>query len=108
MKWGNHCRNIECVLNESHVSLFALRNGMPIHWASSSHGAEVQNAQSWSATIRQRDGAPAGILQIKTSSGAETSAFIERVADISQHMAALALEQEKAVSILNNSSNLIR
>lgn len=105
---GNHCRNIECVLNESHVSLFALRNGMPIHWASSSHGAEVQNAQSWSATIRQRDGAPAGILQIKTSSGAETSAFIERVADISQHMAALALEQEKAVSILNNSSNLIR
>lgn len=69
---------------------------------------QVQNAQSWSATIRQRDGAPAGILQIKTSSGAETSAFIERVADISQHMAALALEQEKAVSILNNSSNLIR
>ncbi|EQB1228419.1 PAS domain S-box protein, partial [Escherichia coli] len=60
------CRNIESVLNESHVSLFALRNGMPIHWASSSHGAEVQNAQSWSATIRQRDGAPAGILQIKT------------------------------------------
>ncbi|MGU7803823.1 oxygen-sensing cyclic-di-GMP phosphodiesterase DosP [Escherichia coli] len=58
--------------------------------------AEVQNAQSWSATIRQRDGAPAGILQIKTSSGAETSAFIERVADISQHMAALALEQEKS------------
>ncbi len=108
MKWGNHCRNIESVLNESHVSLFALRNGMPIHWASSSHGAEVQNAQSWSATIRQRDGAPAGILQIKTSSGAETSAFIERVADISQHMAALALEQEKAVSILNNSSNLIQ
>ncbi len=52
------CRNIESVLNESHVSLFALRNGMPIHWASSSHGAEVQNAQSWSATIRQRDGAP--------------------------------------------------
>lgn len=48
------------------------------------------------------------ILQIKTSSGAETSAFIERVADISQHMAALALEQEKAASILNNSSNLIR
>ncbi|HAM7479941.1 TPA: oxygen-sensing cyclic-di-GMP phosphodiesterase [Escherichia coli] len=90
------CRNIESVLNESHVSLFALRNGMPIHWASSSHGAEVQNAQSWSATIRQRDGAPAGILQIKTSSGAETSAFIERVADISQHMAALALEQEKS------------
>lgn len=85
------CRNIESVLNESHVSLFALRNGMPIHWASSSHGAEIQNAQSWSATIRQRDGAPAGILQIKTSSGAETSAFIERVADISQHMAALAL-----------------
>ncbi|EFA3712352.1 TPA: oxygen-sensing cyclic-di-GMP phosphodiesterase DosP [Escherichia coli] len=79
-----------------HVSLFALRNGMPIHWASSSHGAEIQNAQSWSATIRQRDGAPAGILQIKTSSGAETSAFIERVADISQHMAALALEQEKS------------
>ncbi|HDC0044433.1 TPA: oxygen-sensing cyclic-di-GMP phosphodiesterase [Escherichia coli] len=71
-------------------------SGMPIHWASSSHGAEVQNAQSWSATIRQRDGAPAGILQIKTSSGAETSAFIERVADISQHMAALALEQEKS------------
>lgn len=102
------CRNIESVLNESHVSLFALRNGMPIHWASSSHGAEVQNAQSWSATIRQRDGAPAGILQIKTSSGAETSAFIERVADISQHIAALALEQEKAVSILNNSSNLIQ
>ncbi len=67
---------------------------MPIHWASSSHGAEIQNAQSWSATIRQRDGAPAGILQIKTSSGAETSAFIERVADISQHMAALALEQD--------------
>lgn len=33
------CRNIESVLNESHVSLFALRNGMPIHWASSSHGA---------------------------------------------------------------------
>ncbi|MGU8162920.1 hypothetical protein ACLXAR_28540, partial [Escherichia coli] len=31
---------IESVLNESHVSLFALRNGMPIHWASSSHGAE--------------------------------------------------------------------
>ncbi|HDI9785954.1 TPA: oxygen-sensing cyclic-di-GMP phosphodiesterase [Escherichia coli] len=90
------CRNIESVLNESHVSLFALRNGMPIHWASSSHGAEVQNAKSWSATIRQRDGAPAGILQIKTSSGAETSAFIERVADISQHMAALALEQEKS------------
>ena len=90
------CRNIESVLNESHVSLFALRNGMPLHWASSSHGAEVQNAQSWSATIRQRDGAPAGILQIKTSSGAETSAFIERVADISQHMAALALEQEKS------------
>ncbi|EOD2606267.1 oxygen-sensing cyclic-di-GMP phosphodiesterase DosP [Escherichia coli] len=90
------CRNIESVLNESHVSLFALRNGMPIHWASSSHGAEVQNAQSWSATIRQRDGTPAGILQIKTSSGAETSAFIERVADISQHMAALALEQEKS------------
>ncbi|EEW1428148.1 oxygen-sensing cyclic-di-GMP phosphodiesterase [Escherichia coli] len=57
---------------------------------------QVQNAQSWSATIRQRDGAPAGILQIKTSSGAETSAFIERVADISQHMAALALEQEKS------------
>ncbi|MCJ8625214.1 oxygen-sensing cyclic-di-GMP phosphodiesterase, partial [Escherichia coli] len=50
------CRNIESVLNESHVSLFALRNGMPIHWASSSHGAEIQNAQSWSATIRQRDG----------------------------------------------------
>lgn len=71
-------------------------SGMPIHWASSSHGAEIQNAQSWSATIRQRDGAPAGILQIKTSSGAETSAFIERVADISQHMAALALEQEKS------------
>ncbi|EIO2438465.1 oxygen-sensing cyclic-di-GMP phosphodiesterase [Escherichia coli] len=65
------CRNIESVLNESHVSLFALRNGMPIHWASSSHGAEVQNAQSWSATIRQRDGAPAGILQIKTSSGVD-------------------------------------
>lgn len=57
---------------------------------------QVQNPQSWSATIRQRDGAPAGILQIKTSSGAETSAFIERVADISQHMAALALEQEKS------------
>lgn len=37
------CRNIESVLNESHVSLFALRNGMPIHWASSSHGAEIQN-----------------------------------------------------------------
>lgn len=94
------CRNIESVLNESHVSLFALRNGMPIHWASSSHGAEVQNAQSWSATIRQRDGAPAGILQIKTSSGAETSAFIERVADISQHMAALALEQEKSQQLI--------
>ncbi|MHU10435.1 oxygen-sensing cyclic-di-GMP phosphodiesterase [Escherichia coli] len=59
---------------------------------------QVQNAQSWSATIRQRDGAPAGILQIKTSSGAETSAFIERVADISQHMAALALELEQEKS----------
>ena len=35
--------------------------------------------KSWSATIRQRDGARLRILQIKTSSGAETSAFIERI-----------------------------
>ncbi len=90
------CRNIESILHESHVSLYALRNGMPVHWASSSHEVDVKNAQSWAVTIRQRDGAPAGILQIKTAAGTETSAFVERVADISQHMAALALEQEKS------------
>ncbi|MFV2414074.1 oxygen-sensing cyclic-di-GMP phosphodiesterase, partial [Escherichia coli] len=56
------CRNRDAGLNESHVSLVALRNGMPIHWASSAHGADLHNAQRWSATIRQRDGAPAGIL----------------------------------------------
>lgn len=62
----------------------------------------------WTLTIRQRDGEPAGTLLIKTAKGKETSAFIERVADISQHMAALALEQEKADSILSISCNLIR
>lgn len=90
------CRNIEAVLRDTHVSLFALENGQPVFWASSSNESEKKNSTVWSLTIRQRDGTPAGTLLIKTVTGRETSAFIERVADISQHLAALALEQEKS------------
>lgn len=90
------CRNIESILRNTHVSLYALRNSVPLHWASSSRDIDTTNAKVWSLTIRQRDGAPAGTLLIKTIAGQETSGFIERVADISQHLAALALEQEKS------------
>lgn len=90
------CRNIESILRDTHVSLYALRNGVPLHWASSLREIDAQSAKVWSLTIRQRDGAPAGTLLIKTIAGQETSSFIERVADISQHLAALALEQEKS------------
>ncbi|EHG7611579.1 oxygen-sensing cyclic-di-GMP phosphodiesterase [Citrobacter sedlakii] len=90
------CRNIEAVLRDTHVSLYALKDGARHFWASSSGKAARKNLDVWSLTIRQRDGSPAGTLLIKTVKGKETSAFIQRVADISQHLAALALEQEKS------------
>ena len=90
------CRNIEAVLRETHVSLYALKDDTRQFWASSSKEIDAKELSVWTLTIRQRDGEPAGTLLIKTAKGKETSAFIERVADISQHMAALALEQEKS------------
>lgn len=90
------CRNIEAVLRDTHVSLYALKNNTRQFWAASSREIEKNHLNVWSLTIRQRDGSPAGTLLIKTVAGKETSAFIERVADISQHLAALALEQEKS------------
>ena len=102
------CRNIESVLNESHVSLFALRNGMPIHWASSSHGAEIQNAQSWSATIRQRDGAPAGSCKLKPRQEQKPAPLSNAWQISASIWPRWRWNRKKAVSILNNSSNLIR
>lgn len=90
------CRNIEAVLRETHVSLYALKDDTRQFWASSSKEIDAKELSVWTLTIRQRDGEPAGKLLIKTAKGKETSGFIERVADISQHMAALALEQEKS------------
>lgn len=90
------CRNIEAVLRETHVSLYALKDNVRQFWAASSKEIDAKALNVWTLTIRQRDGEPAGTLLIKTAKGKETSAFIERVADISQHMAALALEQEKS------------
>lgn len=90
------CRNIEAVLRDTHVSLYALKDNARQFWASSSKEIDAKELSVWTLTIRQRDGEPAGTLLIKTVKGKETSAFIERVADISQHMAALALEQEKS------------
>lgn len=90
------CRNIEAVLRETHVSLYALKDNVRQFWAASSKEIDAKALSVWTLTIRQRDGEPAGTLLIKTAKGKETSAFIERVADISQHMAALALEQEKS------------
>ncbi|MET6677727.1 oxygen-sensing cyclic-di-GMP phosphodiesterase DosP [Citrobacter amalonaticus] len=90
------CRNIEAVLRETHVSLYALKDDTRQFWASSSKEIDAKELSVWTLTIRQRDGEPAGTLLIKTAKGKETSGFIERVADISQHMAALALEQEKS------------
>lgn len=90
------CRNIEAVLRDTHVSLYALKDNVRQFWASSSKEIDAKEVNVWTLTIRQRDGEPAGTLLIKTAKGKETSAFIERVADISQHMAALALEQEKS------------
>ncbi|EGT4252521.1 oxygen-sensing cyclic-di-GMP phosphodiesterase [Citrobacter amalonaticus] len=90
------CRNIEAVLKETHVALYALKNNTRQFWAASSKEIDAKELSVWTFTIRQRDGEPAGTLLIKTVKGIETSAFIERVADISLHMAALALEQEKS------------
>ncbi|HCL6626146.1 TPA: oxygen-sensing cyclic-di-GMP phosphodiesterase [Citrobacter amalonaticus] len=90
------CRNIEAVLRDTHVSLYALKDNARQFWAASSKEIDAKDLSVWTLTIRQRDGEPAGTLLIKTAKGKETSAFIERVADISQHMAALALEQEKS------------
>lgn len=90
------CRNIEAVLRDTHVSLYALEETVPHFWAASSAGPESGTTTDWALTIRQRDGAPAGTLLIKTVAGKQTNAFIERVADISLHLAALALEQEKS------------
>lgn len=90
------CRNIEAVLKETHVALYALKNNTRQFWAASSKEIDAKELSVWTFTIRQRDGGPAGTLLIKTVKGTETSAFIERVADISLHMAALALEQEKS------------
>lgn len=90
------CRNIEAVLKETHVALYALKNNTRQFWAASSKEIDAKELSVWTFTIRQRDGEPAGTLLIKTVKGTETSAFIERVADISLHMAALALEQEKS------------
>ncbi|EOD1044563.1 oxygen-sensing cyclic-di-GMP phosphodiesterase DosP [Citrobacter farmeri] len=90
------CRNIEAVLRETHVSLYALKDNTRQFWAASSKEINAKEVSVWTLTIRQRDGEPAGTLLIKTVKGKETSAFIDRVADISQHMAALALEQEKS------------
>lgn len=90
------CRNIEAVLKETHVALYALKNNTHQFWAASSKEIDAKELSVWTFTIRQRDGEPAGTLLIKTVKGTETSAFIERVADISLHMAALALEQEKS------------
>ncbi|CBG88311.1 oxygen-sensing cyclic-di-GMP phosphodiesterase DosP [Citrobacter rodentium] len=90
------CRNIEAVLRDTHVSLYALKNNSRHFWAASSKESEKKNMSVWSLPLRQRDGSAAGTLTIKTVKGKETSAFIERVADISQHLAELALEQEKS------------
>lgn len=90
------CRNIEAVLRDTHVSLYALKENTRQFWASSSTEYDKKNTSVWSLTLRQRDGSPAGTLLIKTVNGKETSAFISRVADIGQHLAALALEQEKS------------
>lgn len=90
------CRNIVAVLGQAHASLKTLQNNVPQHWASSAEKLDSPGVMSRAVTIRRRDGVAAGILAIDTVAGKENRALTERVADISQHLAALVLEQENS------------
>lgn len=90
------CHNIESVIKDAHVSLYTLTNNIPQRWASSSDKKLSHKSTGHLLTLRQKDGTETGRLIIRFVPGRETRAFIERVADISQHLAALALEQENS------------
>ncbi len=90
------CRSIVAVLGQAQVSLNILQNSVPHPWASTPEELNTQGVMSRVVTIRRRDGVAAGTLSIHTVPGRGNGAFIDRVADISLHLAALALEQENS------------
>lgn len=90
------CRNIVAVLGQAYASLKILQNNVPQRWAATPEKLDHEGVMSRAVTIRRRDGVAAGILSIDTVAGKENRAFTERVADISQHLAALVLEQENS------------
>lgn len=85
------CRSIEAVFPGSHVELTLTEEGV---WATTPDTLGGQTAIKRIVSIRRRDGSKAGTLAIRTVAGQESRAFIDRVADISQHLAAVAIEQE--------------
>lgn len=85
------CRSIEAVFPGSHVELTLEEEGI---WAATPDTFGGQSAIQRIVSIRRRDRSKAGTLSIRTVAGRESRAFIDRVADISQHLAAVAIEQE--------------
>lgn len=85
------CRSIEAVFPGSHVELTLEEEGI---WAATPDTFGGQSAIQRIVSIRRRDRSKAGTLSIRTVEGRESRAFIDRVADISQHLAAVAIEQE--------------
>lgn len=85
------CRSIEAVFPGSHVELTLSDEGI---WATTPDTIGRQTAIRRIVSIRRRDGTKAGTLSIRTLAGRESRAFIDRVADISQHLASVAIEQE--------------
>ncbi|HAT6802694.1 TPA: oxygen-sensing cyclic-di-GMP phosphodiesterase [Citrobacter freundii] len=91
------CKSIENILRSGKVSLHYIRNNTMCPWASSFKGNTVNSGRSVrSIPVRQRDGSAAGTLTLYLIDGNDSAAFIERVADISIHLCALAIEQENS------------
>jgi c-di-GMP-specific phosphodiesterase len=89
------CHHIENILPGTEVSLHYLHNGVMSPWASSAAlDLATESVAERPMSIRRRDGTTTGLLTFKSHAGQETLDFIDRVADISIHLCALAIEQE--------------
>ncbi|KNC91936.1 oxygen-sensing cyclic-di-GMP phosphodiesterase DosP [Trabulsiella odontotermitis] len=89
------CHHIENILPGTEVSLQYLHSGVMSPWAASAAiEPAAENVAERSMSIRRRDGMTTGLLTFRSHGGKETLDFIDRVADISIHLCALAIEQE--------------
>lgn len=91
------CKYIAQVLPDAEVSLRFILNGIMSPWASSSrrgHAGEFISERSMNVCLR--DGTITGQLTFRFTKEQEARGFIDRVSDISVHLCALAIEQEKS------------